>query len=149
MEDSSSDKSVPREIGALLTGERLKLRETERAVTPFGGLTVFGEYLNRIDRVGTMGDCALSFGGATVIEGCTFGSPRATKRIALIGDSHAQHWLPAVADIAKKRGWQVHAWTDETPSEETLGALDFAVSTGRAAYECSSTSGASSSDDST
>jgi DNA-directed RNA polymerase subunit N (RpoN/RPB10) len=48
MEDFSSDKAVPRQISALLTGERLKLRETERAVTPFGGLAVFVEYLNRI-----------------------------------------------------------------------------------------------------
>ncbi|HEY9566061.1 MAG TPA: aldo/keto reductase [Nocardioides sp.] len=30
--------------------------------------------------------------------------------------------------------WQVHAWVDGTPLEETLGALDYAVSTGRAAY---------------
>ena len=30
--------------------------------------------------------------------------------------------------------WQVHAWSDETPWEETLGALDHAVTTGRAAY---------------
>lgn len=30
--------------------------------------------------------------------------------------------------------WQVHAWSDEVPLEETLGALDYAVSTGRAAY---------------
>jgi aryl-alcohol dehydrogenase-like predicted oxidoreductase len=30
--------------------------------------------------------------------------------------------------------WQVHTWSDETPWEETLGALDYAVSTGRAAY---------------
>jgi aryl-alcohol dehydrogenase-like predicted oxidoreductase len=30
--------------------------------------------------------------------------------------------------------WQVHAWSDETPWEETLAALDHAVSTGRAAY---------------
>jgi len=30
--------------------------------------------------------------------------------------------------------WQVHAWSDETPLEETLSALDYAVSTGRAAY---------------
>lgn len=30
--------------------------------------------------------------------------------------------------------WQVHVWTDDTPVEETLAALDFAVSTGRAAY---------------
>jgi aryl-alcohol dehydrogenase-like predicted oxidoreductase len=30
--------------------------------------------------------------------------------------------------------WQVHVWTDETPVEETLAALDLAVTTGRAAY---------------
>jgi aryl-alcohol dehydrogenase-like predicted oxidoreductase len=30
--------------------------------------------------------------------------------------------------------WQVHTWVDDAPLEETLGALDFAVSTGRAAY---------------
>lgn len=30
--------------------------------------------------------------------------------------------------------WQVHVWTDETPVEETLSALDLAVSTGRASY---------------
>ncbi|MDX6324612.1 MAG: hypothetical protein QOK15_966 [Nocardioidaceae bacterium] len=30
--------------------------------------------------------------------------------------------------------WQVHTWSDETPWEETLGALDYAVATGRAAY---------------
>lgn len=30
--------------------------------------------------------------------------------------------------------WQVHAWSDDTPIEETLSALDLAVSTGRAAY---------------
>jgi aryl-alcohol dehydrogenase-like predicted oxidoreductase len=30
--------------------------------------------------------------------------------------------------------WQVHVWTDATPIEETLGALDFALSSGRTAY---------------
>jgi len=30
--------------------------------------------------------------------------------------------------------WQVHVWSDRTPIEETLAALDTAVSTGRAAY---------------
>lgn len=30
--------------------------------------------------------------------------------------------------------WQVHVWTDETPVEETLHALDLAVSSGRASY---------------
>ncbi len=30
--------------------------------------------------------------------------------------------------------WQVHVWTDETPLDETLSALDLAVSSGRAQY---------------
>src|SRR3954468_12550026 len=30
--------------------------------------------------------------------------------------------------------WQVHTWVDDAPLEETLSALDHAVSTGRAAY---------------
>jgi aryl-alcohol dehydrogenase-like predicted oxidoreductase len=30
--------------------------------------------------------------------------------------------------------WQLHTWVDDTPLDETLSALDFAVSTGRAAY---------------
>lgn len=30
--------------------------------------------------------------------------------------------------------WQVHTWADDTPLEETLGALDHAVTSGRAAY---------------
>jgi aryl-alcohol dehydrogenase-like predicted oxidoreductase len=30
--------------------------------------------------------------------------------------------------------WQVHVWTDETPVEETLSALDLAVTSGRASH---------------
>lgn len=30
--------------------------------------------------------------------------------------------------------WQVHTWVDGTPLDETLSALDYAVSTGRASY---------------
>ncbi|MFS3129135.1 aldo/keto reductase [Nocardioides sp. Bht2] len=30
--------------------------------------------------------------------------------------------------------WQVHTWVDDVPLEETLSAVDYAVSTGRAAY---------------
>jgi hypothetical protein len=37
METNATDKPVPREIKALLSDERLILRETPRAVTQFGG----------------------------------------------------------------------------------------------------------------
>jgi peptidoglycan/LPS O-acetylase OafA/YrhL len=38
---------------------------------------------------------------------CTLVNPDSDVRIALIGDSHAASWYPAVAEIAKDRGWSV------------------------------------------
>jgi hypothetical protein len=39
---------------------------------------------------------------------CTFGSTNpSAPRVALVGDSHAGHWEPAVAAIAKERGWKL------------------------------------------
>lgn len=51
MELNASDKAVRREIDALLSDERLILRETQRAVTPFGGLAIFVSFLGRIGLV--------------------------------------------------------------------------------------------------
>src|SRR5437879_4868002 len=48
MESNGTDKPVPREINALLSEERLILRETQRAVTPFGGIAVFISFLGKI-----------------------------------------------------------------------------------------------------
>ena len=50
------------------------------------------------------------------------------------------HLLTALDASLKRLGvdhvdlWQVHVWTDDTPVEETLTALDHAVSSGRASY---------------
>jgi hypothetical protein len=52
MRPQTRDNSVPREVLALLSKERLIVRETQRAVTPFGGMVVFLEFLHRIDLVG-------------------------------------------------------------------------------------------------
>jgi peptidoglycan/LPS O-acetylase OafA/YrhL len=41
---------------------------------------------------------------------CTFGPDDADFRVALIGDSHAAHWLPAVNRLAAENGWQVQAF---------------------------------------
>src|SRR5438477_10453502 len=51
MESNATDKPVPREITALLSDERLILRETQRAVTPFGGVAVFISFLEKISFV--------------------------------------------------------------------------------------------------
>jgi hypothetical protein len=51
VETTTADKSVPREIAALLSSGRLILRETQRAVTPFGGVAVFISFLQKIELV--------------------------------------------------------------------------------------------------
>lgn len=48
MESNTTDKPVPRLIDALLSDERLILRETRRAVTPFEGIAVFISFLTKI-----------------------------------------------------------------------------------------------------
>jgi hypothetical protein len=52
METPCGDKAVPTEIQSLHTAERVVLRETARAVTPFGGVAVFVAYLRKIDLAG-------------------------------------------------------------------------------------------------
>jgi len=54
MESNATDKPVPRAIDALLSDERLILRETKRAVTPFGGVAVFISFLTKIGFVETV-----------------------------------------------------------------------------------------------
>jgi DDE family transposase len=48
MKPDAADNSVPREISALLSNQRLILRETQRAVTPLGGVAVFVAFLHRL-----------------------------------------------------------------------------------------------------
>ena len=53
---------------------------------------------------------------ATIVESspgadCIFGDPDGTVEIVVIGDSHAQHWLPALDAIGRRRSWVVHAHT--------------------------------------
>ena len=51
MKPNVADNSVPREISALLSNERLILRETQRAVTPLGGVAVFVVFLQKLGLV--------------------------------------------------------------------------------------------------
>jgi len=55
-------------------------------------------------------------------------------------DTSRRGLLTALDDSLRRLGtdhvdlWQVHTWSDQAPLEETLGALDAAVATGRATY---------------
>ena len=38
---------------------------------------------------------------------CEFGDPNASVQVALVGNSHAGQWLPALQEVAKQRHWRV------------------------------------------
>ncbi|WP_233575178.1 acyltransferase family protein [Cellulomonas sp. PhB150] len=62
---------------------------------------------------------------------CEYGSTTPTKRIALLGNSHAGHWLPALQDQLDRESWQLSTYlasvcyTVDVPIEiETAEASD-------------------------
>jgi hypothetical protein len=54
--------------------------------------------------------CARAAGVPRILSLCSFGVPaaQATASLALIGDSHATHWRPALDLVANAKGW--HVW---------------------------------------
>jgi hypothetical protein len=48
---------------------------------------------------------------SAIIRPCTYGQEGAETRVALLGDSHALQWLPALDKAARKEGWSVTALT--------------------------------------
>lgn len=51
-------------------------------------------------------DC-MSDGFAFPLLTCHFGDPKGDVEVALVGNSHAAHWLPALQQIAKARHWRI------------------------------------------
>jgi peptidoglycan/LPS O-acetylase OafA/YrhL len=54
---------------------------------------------------------------APVDDGCVYGDPRGERTVVLLGDSHAEHWLPAFDAAGRRAGWRV--------LEHTMGACAF------------------------
>ena len=52
-------------------------------------------------------DGCLAFETVTKPAACNYGVKGAPFTVALVGDSHAAHWFPAVERLAKHEGWQV------------------------------------------
>ncbi len=42
---------------------------------------------------------------------CVFGDPSGARTMVLMGDSHAQQWMPAFDAAAKRAGWRLVSWT--------------------------------------
>ncbi|MER9506025.1 acyltransferase family protein [Mesorhizobium sp. M0579] len=43
--------------------------------------------------------------------GCQFGDPNGRTKVFLVGDSHAEHWVPAFERAALERGWNAKSFT--------------------------------------
>jgi peptidoglycan/LPS O-acetylase OafA/YrhL len=54
--------------------------------------------------------CFMSLKGSKPPE-CVYGNPDGDVTVALIGDSHAAHWFPAVEAIAKSHAWRLLTFT--------------------------------------
>ncbi len=55
-------------------------------------------------------DCHLDFPEVEA-PGCTYGPEDAATTVLLLGDSHAQQWLPALQSLAEERSWRLRAIT--------------------------------------
>lgn len=44
-------------------------------------------------------------------ESCVYGDKNSDFSVALVGDSHAGHWLPALEPIAEAQGWRLEVYT--------------------------------------
>jgi peptidoglycan/LPS O-acetylase OafA/YrhL len=57
--------------------------------------------------------CYLGFDGTEVppAAACRIGAERGVRTIALIGDSHALHWAPALEKAAQQRNWTVYVFS--------------------------------------
>lgn len=49
--------------------------------------------------------------GVSVPAACRYGPSSAPVTVALVGSSHSAHWLPAIQQIAGRRGWRVVAYS--------------------------------------
>lgn len=56
---------------------------------------------------GTYKSC-FSFSDDYTVKECIYGVESGVKKIALVGDSHAFHWLPAFNAMAKKNNYELH-----------------------------------------
>lgn len=55
--------------------------------------------------------CHQGYSGFKLNEKCIFGDVKAAKSIALLGDSHAAQWFPAIDSWAKRSGYQLYTFT--------------------------------------
>jgi peptidoglycan/LPS O-acetylase OafA/YrhL len=61
----------------------------------------------RDDKEALISDGCFSSLKGSAPKDCTFGDPTSAFTVALVGDSHASHWFPAIERIATANGWRL------------------------------------------
>ena len=61
----------------------------------------------RDDKEALIADGCFSSLKGSAPKDCIFGDPAGTFTVALVGDSHASHWFPAIERIATANGWRL------------------------------------------
>ncbi len=114
--------SLPALVGSGRPVETVALEHADTSVITTAlasGLTIQRAPSNLTPSIATVSDdqpasstngCHANF--PVVDQGsCVFGDPKGTHTLVLIGDSHAQQWLPAFDQVGADKGWRVVTWT--------------------------------------
>ena len=81
----------------------------------------------RDDEERLRGDGCLAFERVTTPPHCVYGVKGSAITIALVGDSHASHWFPAIEAIALERGWRLLTFVKVSCSFTTLVQRNLAL----------------------
>ena len=81
----------------------------------------------RDDEERLRGDGCLAFERVTTPPNCVYGVKGSAITIALVGDSHASHWFPAIEAIALERGWRLVTFVKVSCSFTTLVQRNLAL----------------------
>jgi len=81
----------------------------------------------RDDEERLRGDGCLAFERVTTPPDCEYGVAGSAITIALVGDSHASHWFPAIEAIALERGWRLLTFVKVSCSFTTLPQRNLAL----------------------
>jgi peptidoglycan/LPS O-acetylase OafA/YrhL len=81
----------------------------------------------RDDEERLRGDGCLAFERVTTPPECEYGVKGSAITIALVGDSHASHWFPAIEAVALERGWRLVTFVKVSCSFTTLVQRNLAL----------------------
>jgi hypothetical protein len=88
----------------------------------------------RDDKEALVGNGCLHSEGAVTPRECRFGASRGRVAVALVGDSHASHWFPALDRVAKRQNWRLYTFVKVSCPFADMPVRSFALD--RAYHEC-------------